>query len=64
MKTRVTLKYFVNDSRPFSLIKNVGILKFLSIVRTLLEILTKRSQKFYKPVDPHSVSNNMEEIVP
>ena len=32
------------------------------MVETLLEILTKRSQTFYKPIDINSVTDNMGEI--
>ena len=33
------------------------------MVRTLLEVLTKRNQTFYKPIDVRSVANNMGKIV-
>ena len=33
------------------------------MARALLEILTKRSQTFYKAIDAHPVTGNMDEIV-
>ena len=39
-------------------IKNVGILKYSLMVKSLQEILTnRRSQVFYKLIDVHSVTN-------
>ena len=43
--------------------KNVGILKWSMMVDSLLEIMTETGrQKFYKPVDAHSVTNATDEI--
>ena len=43
--------------------KNVGILKQSLIMDSLLEIITERgSQKFYKPIDVHSVTNAIDKI--
>ena len=39
------------------------ILKYLLMVESLLEILTKRNQTFHKPIDVHTVTDNMGEIV-
>ena len=43
--------------------KNVGILKQSLMVVSLLEIITERgSQKLYKPIDVHSVTNAIDKI--
>ena len=43
--------------------KNVGILKLPLMVISLLEIITERgSQKLYKPVDVHSMTNAIDKI--
>ena len=40
-----------------------GIWKYPLMVETLLEILTKGSQTFYKAIDVYSVTDSMDEIV-
>ena len=48
----------------FSVMKNVGIWKYLLTVESLLEILTnRRSQAFYKLIDIHSVTNVIGESI-
>ena len=43
--------------------KNTGISKQSLMVDSLLEIITERgSQKFYKPIDVHSVTNAIDKI--
>ena len=43
--------------------KNVGILKSSLVVDSLLEVIIERgSQKFYKSIDVHSVTNAVDEI--
>ena len=43
--------------------KNVGISKQSLMMDSLLEIITERgSQKFYKPIDVHSVTNAIDKI--
>ena len=43
--------------------KTAGILKESMMVDSLLEIITDRgSQKFYKPIDVHSVTNAIDKI--
>ena len=43
--------------------ENVGILKSPLVVDSLLEIITEGgSQKFYKPIEVHSVTNAIDEI--
>ena len=43
--------------------KNVGILKSPLMVVSLLEITTERgSQKLYKPIDVHSLTNTIDKI--
>ena len=41
--------------------KECGNLNYSLMVETLLEILTKRSQMFYKPIDVRSVTDDMGE---
>ena len=43
--------------------KNVGILNQSLMVVSLVEIITERgSQKLYKPIDVHSVTNGVDKI--
>ena len=43
--------------------KNTGISKQSLMVDSLLQIITERgSQKFYKPIDVHSVTNAIDKI--